>query len=288
MNVEMPPGCHLHAIKPPRPPQVVDRALLLDPAAFGEDLRPTLECVRRHVLEVGSAETRRAIEEVEPALRSAEIAWARRLIAARPPAAEIARNPYFRFLQGYVVIGLRHRLPCSDARAGMRLWSEGVPLESYVALHRLEADKVPPEHPFLERMVWPEFATTFTQCWYAEVPHWHEGDRPVAVEIFPRPTSFFHAAAISAKGFGRIVVDLPIDDSSARHAELLASGWCSTGIDRGGMSGSRLFPYGGPPPATLVHVSDSDLFALVAARTWTPSLADAAWLATRPERLAIR
>ncbi len=60
------------------------------------------------------------------------------------------------------------------------------------------------------------------------------------------------------------------------------------GADRGGMSGSRYYPFGGPPPVTLVHVPDPDLFALCAAMTWTPSLVDAAWLAARVERLALR
>jgi len=288
MSTFMPDGSALHHTKPPQPPHVIDRALLTDPSAFGERLRPTLECVREAVLMTGSEEARRSIEDVDPQLRALETAWVRRLLEGRPAATELAKPPYLVCQYGYVLVVLRHPLPCSDSSAGMRIWSDGIPLESYVPLKRVDPRNPPPEHPMLSRLTLRFERAEGVQAWFGEIPEWHEGNRTVAAEVFPRPSGFFNAMLISAEGSGRIVVQLSNGDEVPRRFSLLASGWCSMGADRGGMSGSRYYPFGGPPPVTLVHVPDPDLFALCAAMTWTPSLVDAAWLAARVERLALR
>lgn len=268
-------------------PRVVDRALLLDPGAFGDALRPLLECVRSLVLEDADLGTRAALESVDGPNRASEVTWARSLLEARPSAAERSDQPYLECVDGHVLVGLTRPLPCADQRAALRLWREGAALERCVPMRRFGGTKDPSAPPPVrERLA--EVSRGHAQCWWGQAPDGPGEAHAAVAEIFPQPSGFLNAMLVAHRGVGRIVVRVPAGPRGARGHALLASGWTSAMRSPDNAAGVRGFPHGGPAPATAVHVPDADLFALCAAMTWTPSLADAAWLAARDERLALR
>ena len=274
-----------------RPRFELDRALLLDPDAFDDGLRRILGCAREAVLASGGEAARVALELSDSDQAARETSYARHVLRHRPTTAALRGPALLHCDAEMIVVGLPEALPHAARGAVARIWSEGVPGDGWIRLTRGSVDGVDDGTGEPDRVkAYTRWALDrgCAEAWCGPVPSWYEGERHVVVELAPNPTGFTHAMLIANEGSGRIVVRLPADGPRRRESHMLASGWSYSRPDRGGngMYDSD-FPQGAPAMRTTVRLPDPDLFALCAARTWTPSLADAAWLCGRPERLAV-